>query len=72
MQGQANCKYRYLIVGTRSQKTGLTADPSEKMTSTGTGTPTQHTDIIFVVEGTALCGAYLQDLKSQYIVPTLE
>jgi hypothetical protein len=37
-----------------------------------TSPTTQHTDVIFVVEGTALCGAYLQDLKTQYIIPTLE
>ncbi|XP_054259504.1 mediator of RNA polymerase II transcription subunit 25-like [Macrosteles quadrilineatus] len=37
--------------------------------------PVDHTiqaDIIFVIEGTAINGAYLNDLKSNYIIPTLE
>lgn len=29
-------------------------------------------DIIFVIEGTAINGAYMNDLKSNYIIPTLE
>ncbi|XP_014485154.1 PREDICTED: mediator of RNA polymerase II transcription subunit 25-like isoform X2 [Dinoponera quadriceps] len=29
-------------------------------------------DIIFVIEGTAVNGAYLNDLKTSYIIPTLE
>jgi len=29
-------------------------------------------DVVFVVEGTALCGAYLNELKTAYIHPTLE
>ena len=29
-------------------------------------------DIIFVVEGTAINGAYIGDLKTNYIVPSLE
>lgn len=29
-------------------------------------------DIIFVVEGTATNGAYLNDLRTNYIIPTLQ
>lgn len=29
-------------------------------------------DVIFVIEGTAVNGAYLNDLKTSYIIPTLE
>lgn len=29
-------------------------------------------DIVFVIEGTAINGAYLNDLKSYYVIPTLE
>lgn len=29
-------------------------------------------DVVFVVEGTAINGAYLNDLKANYIVPTLQ
>lgn len=29
-------------------------------------------DIVFVIEGTAACGAYLNEIKSNYIVPTVE
>lgn len=29
-------------------------------------------DVIFVIEGTAVNGAYLNDLKANYIIPTLE
>lgn len=29
-------------------------------------------DIIFVIEGTAINGAYLNDLKANYLMPTLE
>lgn len=29
-------------------------------------------DIVFVIEGTALCGAYLNELKAAYIHPALE
>ncbi|XP_033217039.1 mediator of RNA polymerase II transcription subunit 25 isoform X2 [Belonocnema kinseyi] len=37
--------------------------------------PTDHglqADIIFVIEGTAVNGAYLNDLKTNYLIPTLE
>lgn len=30
------------------------------------------TDVLFVVEGTAMCGAYLNELRQTYIFPTLE
>lgn len=36
---------------------------------------TEHTlqaDVIFVVEGTAVNGAYINDLKTNYIIPSLE
>lgn len=29
-------------------------------------------DIVFVIEGTAINGAYLNDLKVNYVIPTLE
>lgn len=29
-------------------------------------------DVVFVIEGTAINGAYLNDIKTNYIVPTLE
>lgn len=29
-------------------------------------------DLIFVIEGTAINGAYINDLKTNYIIPTLE
>jgi len=29
-------------------------------------------DVVFVVEGTASNGAYINDLKTNYIIPTLE
>jgi mediator of RNA polymerase II transcription subunit 25 len=29
-------------------------------------------DIIFVIEGTAVNGAYINDLKTNYIIPSLE
>lgn len=29
-------------------------------------------DIIFVVEGTAVNGAYINDLKTNYVIPTLQ
>lgn len=29
-------------------------------------------DIVFVVEGSAACGAYMSELKSNYIAPTVE
>ena len=29
-------------------------------------------DVVFVVEGTANLGAYIDDLKTHYILPTLE
>ena len=29
-------------------------------------------DIIFVVEGTAVNGAYINDLKTHYIIPALQ
>lgn len=29
-------------------------------------------DIMFVIEGTAINGAYLNDLKTNYLIPTLE
>lgn len=31
-----------------------------------------HADVIFVIEGTAVNGAYLNDLKTNYVIPTLE
>ncbi|XP_011297129.1 mediator of RNA polymerase II transcription subunit 25 isoform X2 [Fopius arisanus] len=37
--------------------------------------PSEHgiqADVIFVIEGTAVNGAYLNDLKSNYLIPTLE
>lgn len=37
--------------------------------------PAEHgiqTDVIFVIEGTAVNGAYLNDLKTNYVIPTLE
>ncbi|XP_011632716.1 mediator of RNA polymerase II transcription subunit 25-like isoform X2 [Pogonomyrmex barbatus] len=37
--------------------------------------PTEHgmqADVIFVIEGTAVNGAYLNDLKANYVMPTLE
>lgn len=37
--------------------------------------PTDHSllaDVIFVIEGTAVNGAYINDLKANYIVPSLE
>lgn len=29
-------------------------------------------DVIFIIEGTAINGAYLNDMKTNYIIPTLE
>lgn len=29
-------------------------------------------DVIFVIEGTAINGAYMNDLKTNYVIPTLE
>lgn len=29
-------------------------------------------DIVFIVEGTAINGAYINDLKTNYIIPALE
>lgn len=29
-------------------------------------------DVIFIIEGTAINGAYLNDIKTNYIIPTLE
>lgn len=37
--------------------------------------PTDHSlqaDIIFVIEATAVNGAYISDLKANYIIPSLE
>ncbi|XP_066601474.1 mediator of RNA polymerase II transcription subunit 25-like isoform X2 [Prorops nasuta] len=37
--------------------------------------PTEHgmqADVLFVIEGTAVNGAYLNDLKTNYLMPTLE
>lgn len=37
--------------------------------------PTDHSlqaDVIFVIEGTAVNGAYINDLKTNYIIPSLE
>lgn len=37
--------------------------------------PAEHglqADVIFVIEGTAVNGAYLNDIKSNYIIPSLE
>lgn len=39
------------------------------------GPAVDHTiqaDIIFVIEGTAINGAYMNDMKSNYVIPTLE
>lgn len=38
----------------------------------GPGDHGLQADIIFVIEGTAINGAYLNDLKSNYVIPTLE
>ncbi|KAJ9601081.1 hypothetical protein L9F63_000816, partial [Diploptera punctata] len=38
----------------------------------GPGDHSLQADIIFVIEGTAINGAYLNDLKSNYVIPTLE
>ena len=29
-------------------------------------------DVVFLVEGTASCGAYLNEIKSSYVLPTVE
>lgn len=29
-------------------------------------------DVIFIIEGTAINGAYLSEMKNNYIIPTLE
>lgn len=29
-------------------------------------------DVVFLIEGTAINGAYINDIKSNYIIPTLE
>jgi mediator of RNA polymerase II transcription subunit 25 len=29
-------------------------------------------DVVFVIEGTASNGAYINDIKTNYIIPTLE
>lgn len=37
--------------------------------------PAEHglqADVIFVIESTAINGAYLNDIKSHYIIPALE
>lgn len=37
--------------------------------------PSEHgsqVDVIFVIEGTAVNGAYLNDLKTNYLIPTVE
>jgi mediator of RNA polymerase II transcription subunit 25 len=37
--------------------------------------PTEHgmqADVVFVIESTATNGAYLNDFKTNYLVPTLE
>lgn len=34
--------------------------------------PGLQADIIFVIEGTAVNGAYINDLKTNYIIPSLE
>lgn len=33
---------------------------------------TEHADVIFVIEATAINGAYMNDLKTNYVIPTLE
>lgn len=40
----------------------------------GVGAPEHglQADIVFVVEGTAINGAYIHDLKTNYIIPALE
>lgn len=35
-------------------------------------TTMDQADVVFLVEGTAINGAYLNDMKSNYIIPTLE
>lgn len=35
-------------------------------------TSIDQADVVFLVEGTAINGAYLNDMKANYIVPTLE
>lgn len=31
-----------------------------------------HADVLFVIEGTAINGQYLNELKTNYVIPTLE
>lgn len=45
--------------------------PIGKMPNVVLAQPLPH-DVIFVIEGTALCGAYLHELKQTYIYPSLE
>lgn len=35
-------------------------------------TTLDQADVVFLVEGTAINGAYINDMKLNYIVPTLE
>lgn len=35
-------------------------------------TTLDQADVVFLVEGTAINGAYINDMKVNYIVPTLE
>lgn len=39
---------------------------------TGTMELGVQADVVFIIESTAVNGAYLHDLKTNYIVPTLE
>lgn len=34
--------------------------------------PSDQADVVFLVEDTAINGAYINDLKLNYIIPTLE
>ena len=36
------------------------------------GTEVTCCDIVFLVEGTSSCGAYLNEIKANYVVPTVE
>lgn len=43
-----------------------------KLSSSNSSLCSPPNDVVFVVEGTALCGAYLNELKQTYIFPALE
>lgn len=38
----------------------------------GAGEHVLQADIVFVIEATAVNGAYINDLKANYVVPSLE